>query len=501
MKNFLPIALLFFSCTLSLFAQPRMTRCGGLNEFPCIKVYDNDRSFDNFDMDDYMEDSWDTTFSNHTQRTGSYSEEPVNWQDPADVLRHNPYCLPGLVIGGPDGRCVVDESRNPSAVTVQAALLHGCNTETEATQILRNAKKKMVNGSRSYRALQGILDSGGVSGEWMTTLDVTDEIMVYRGTNRHYDIAAMMKGELISKAQVELAKKGNPTEFWEQNGPEITSESPKYLRHAFQILACASSISPRSQFVSIALTYEVAAPFASSGYVYRFKVKPMSPILGMKQCSQNKGEVQYQIQGGTKISELARRRNQGWESFDFKTQRWAFDKDELKRSITIDEIEFGGLTWTASNVSVEVPNSICYGSNDTNCAIEGRLYTYEGAALACEKLGPGWRLPSDEDWQLLTRPYGGAYGDTGNGKNAYKVLAKGGSTGFNGSFGGKRFYFPDSQQYYFYDFGTIGYYWADSKDQRNRNSNIGYTFRSSDNTLLREGQPLNTYISCRCVKD
>lgn len=492
----------FFSFTLTFFSlcQPVIMHpsCGGLNQPPCKTVYDNDNR-DDYDFNDYMDGGWDSYNSSSPLPSGNSHEEPVDWSNPNDVFAYDPHCDYGYVIG-PDGLCIEGRPKQIS-VSISEALFHGCNTESEVIDIVRRAQLLMAPGSRSSETAQKVLDMVP-DGDWMTTLDITEKITVYRGTTLHWDIDAMERGYLKSKAMVQLESAESPSAFWSKVGPQITDQSPKYLKHAFQVMACNNSYSPPSQFVSIALTFDVALRFARSGYVYRFDVVPNSPILGMKGCSVNKGEVQYQIQGNTPITKLARSRNNiTWEDYDFENKKWVNVKDELKRGAPVKEIVIGGLTWTAENVSVYVDNSICYQENDNNCDAEGRLYTYDGAAKACEKLGPGWRLPSDDDWLTLTRKHGGAYGDRGDGKKAYQALSGNGQVGFDGSHGGKRFYFPDVKKYYFYDFGTIGYYWSDTKDPNNATSIIGYTFRSTDNMLLREGQPSNTFISCRCVKD
>ena len=49
------------------------------------------------------------------------------------------------------------------------------------------------------------------------------------------------------------------------------------------------------------------------------------------------------------------------------------------------------------------------GSVDSNCEEYGRLYTWEAAKRACESLGKGWRLPTDEEWKVLANSVGGYY--------------------------------------------------------------------------------------------
>lgn len=164
-------------------------------------------------------------------------------------------------------------------------------------------------------------------------------------------------------------------------------------------------------------------------------------------------------------------------------------------------VDLAGKTWLAENLNENVSNSLCFQDDTYNCSVEGRLYTWASAQKACASLGNGWRLPTGDDWKQLTRMYGGAYIDLNyDGKNAYQQLSKGGSTGFNGSFGGKRIFFQDQQAFYYYDFAAIGYYWADEVKRDDPAQARMFTFRSSDNMLLYESIPNTDFISCRCIK-
>ncbi|HEY6346799.1 MAG TPA: FISUMP domain-containing protein [Bryobacteraceae bacterium] len=83
-----------------------------------------------------------------------------------------------------------------------------------------------------------------------------------------------------------------------------------------------------------------------------------------------------------------------------------------------------GKRWTVRNLDVETEGSYCYNGN---CRQYGRLYTWESARLACQSLGHGWRLPTEEDWRQLAARYGG---------EAYRMLLVGGDSGFGALLGG-----------------------------------------------------------------
>jgi len=67
-------------------------------------------------------------------------------------------------------------------------------------------------------------------------------------------------------------------------------------------------------------------------------------------------------------------------------------------------VRIGNLTWMAQNLNYQTSNSWCYGSNASNCARYGRLYTWNAAMNACPS---GWRLPAREDWYKLVEAAGG----------------------------------------------------------------------------------------------
>ena len=104
-----------------------------------------------------------------------------------------------------------------------------------------------------------------------------------------------------------------------------------------------------------------------------------------------------------------------------------------------------GRRWTTKNLNVNVRGSYCYDDKDSNCSKYGRLYTWEAAKTACKRLGSGWRLPSDKEWEKLAIAYGGLirqnggkYEDIDNPKASYKSLLRGGDSGFVALLGGYR---------------------------------------------------------------
>jgi len=88
--------------------------------------------------------------------------------------------------------------------------------------------------------------------------------------------------------------------------------------------------------------------------------------------------------------------------------------------------------WMIQNLDVDNIPSCCYQDVETNCHRYGRLYTWESARLACESLGSGWRLPTDDERRRMAKHYGGVSADSDDkGKAAYQALLDGGSSGFD----------------------------------------------------------------------
>jgi uncharacterized protein (TIGR02145 family) len=131
-----------------------------------------------------------------------------------------------------------------------------------------------------------------------------------------------------------------------------------------------------------------------------------------------------------------------------------------------------GRTWMTENLRLALPGSYCHGDVASECRRLGRLYTWASAAKACTGLGPGWRLPTDDEWRQLAKGYGGLLGDS-EGRAPFTDLLAGRSSGFNAVLGGNReadgryarldehgFYWTatesDNGHAWFYNFGRAG---------------------------------------------
>ncbi len=155
-----------------------------------------------------------------------------------------------------------------------------------------------------------------------------------------------------------------------------------------------------------------------------------------------------------------------------------------------------GKEWTTANLNVNTSTSYCYDDAERNCRQYGRLYTWESAQRACQSLGDGWRLPTDDEWRQLAKRYGGVIDDSADkGKAAFAALISGGTSGFNAVLGGNRE--PDGK---YERLEAHGLYWTASENDSDRVSI--YNFGKGGQALNRHTQgDKQRAISARCVRD
>jgi len=155
-----------------------------------------------------------------------------------------------------------------------------------------------------------------------------------------------------------------------------------------------------------------------------------------------------------------------------------------------------GKQWTTENLNVDAAPSYCYDDAEVNCRRYGRLYTWESAQRGCQALGDGWRLPTNDEWQQMTKRYGGVSSDSDDkGKAAYKALLTGGGSGFNAVLGGNR-----SEKGEYARLEAHGLYWTATESDPP--SVWFYNFGKGGLALHRgRGGAKQMAISVRCVKE
>ena len=168
------------------------------------------------------------------------------------------------------------------------------------------------------------------------------------------------------------------------------------------------------------------------------------------------------------------------------------DKDG---NIYSSKIMLDGKRWLTRNLRIKLTGSYCYDDKESNCGKYGRLYTWEAAKEACNALGDGWRLPTNDAWLEMARCYGGVHDESGNsGKSAYQTLLEDGSAGFNALLGGGR---DPGGKYARLD--AHGFYW--SATERSSAEAEFFNFGKGSQALHRqsEGEKPRAF-SVRCIR-
>jgi Ca-activated chloride channel family protein len=158
-----------------------------------------------------------------------------------------------------------------------------------------------------------------------------------------------------------------------------------------------------------------------------------------------------------------------------------------------------GREWTTENVNLEVLDVGSYCADPARhwetCQRDGQLYTWPTAFEACEALGPGWRLPTNEDWRLLAKSAGGVRDDSSDqGAKAYAALVNRGRAGFNVALAGGRT--ADGQ---YEHVGAHGFYWTAT--ERDANRAWFYDFGGSKMLSRHSDGEKTRALSVRCVRN
>jgi uncharacterized protein (TIGR02145 family) len=143
-------------------------------------------------------------------------------------------------------------------------------------------------------------------------------------------------------------------------------------------------------------------------------------------------------------------------------------------------------TWLASNYNFNSgAGCVAYGNVNGNRTQYGLLYT---EAVAAANTPPGWRIPTQTDWNNLI---------TALGANAFTALFAGGSSGFSAQAGGM-----GDNMGNFSSMGTLGYYWTSTPNSQQPGNNFDTLFNPSKSSVNTVNSIDNSYfLSVRYVKN
>jgi uncharacterized protein (TIGR02145 family) len=166
------------------------------------------------------------------------------------------------------------------------------------------------------------------------------------------------------------------------------------------------------------------------------------------------------------------------------------DNQSVRSKVMLDE-----RIWMTENLNIEIPESFCQQDDSLHCIRYGRLYTWEAAKHGCSQLGEGWRLPTNEEWQIMVKWYGGIYDDSDDkGKSAYLNLLAGGNSEFNARLGGNREANGSYER-----FEAHGFYWTST--EYDSTEAWFYNFGKGSTLLNHHTGDKNRAVSVRCIKE
>lgn len=159
-------------------------------------------------------------------------------------------------------------------------------------------------------------------------------------------------------------------------------------------------------------------------------------------------------------------------------------------------IQIGNQIWMADNLNFETENSNCYDNNHQNCQKHGKLYNWWEAMEACPE---GWKLPSQEDFDLLLTAVGGTNNagalksrDSWDAPNlggtnilGFSALASGRSEGFGNNFNG---------------LGKLVEFWTSTVTLARTHASYVALFHDSEQALSGNSKVFTYEGSCRCIK-
>ncbi len=199
---------------------------------------------------------------------------------------------------------------------------YGYFSESELQTMLDATKKATKTPSTTYDALN--TQTTKICESYVPKTYVNTKQIVFRAPTISEEQKYILENKkIISKAQRTpgTAIDTPVIAIDKQNGEQ--SDYSTILR----TLAIKNSSKPKSQFVSHALVLETASSFAVGNveFIFAYEIIPNSPFLGQDAEKSVKGELQYQIIGGTPIVGRLFRwpvKRKRWEEYNWTTKTW-----------------------------------------------------------------------------------------------------------------------------------------------------------------------------------
>jgi len=150
-------------------------------------------------------------------------------------------------------------------------------------------------------------------------------------------------------------------------------------------------------------------------------------------------------------------------------------------------VQIGTQIWLAENLNYHANDSSCYGLNNSNCFVYGRLYTASAAQIACPE---GWHLPTINEWKALFNYFGSI-------SIAYAFLGPDGT--LQGSPVNFNLLASGQKALTFENLTVNGYYWTATEGVPG--FYLNYKFIPNTSIKLDGALSVNYLKSCRCIKD
>lgn len=160
--------------------------------------------------------------------------------------------------------------------------------------------------------------------------------------------------------------------------------------------------------------------------------------------------------------------------------------------------DLGNQRWMGDNLNYNSTNSWCYDDDATNCDFHGRLYTVSVAQDVCPD---GWRLPTEQDWNILIDNIGSQAGVKMKAKNIWGMNSP--ATNLY-CFSAKPSGYKDLSNGRYMTMDFYGYWWTASENSNGESMYVNVLGDSGEAIFgvfeSGSGFKADKAISVRCIK-